>query len=78
MGASLLQLYIQKKELSQKKSRRNLCKLKNPAVITKGRLILEWYFGVFKSSKKWTFLTGFHPSLNMGQIQKLKVIYYIG
>ena len=31
---------------------------------SKGQLISEWFFGVFKSSKKWTFsLTHFCPSL---------------
>ena len=31
--------------------------------VSKGQLISEWNFGVFKSSKKWTFLTDFCPSL---------------
>ena len=41
-------------------------------VVSKGQLISEWNFGVFKSSKKTTkFLTGFCPSFIVKKIDRL-------
>ena len=44
----------------------------NRTSTAKGQLISEWFFGVFKSSKKWTFsLTDFSLASKMGQIKKI-------
>jgi hypothetical protein len=47
-------------------------------IYTKGQLTSEWFFGVFKSPKKWTFFWQiFALASEMGQIKKLQAIYYI-
>ena len=49
--------------------------LRITALASKGELISEWNFGVFKSSKKWTFFWQiFTLASKMGQIKKLKAI----
>ena len=51
--------------------------MKLQKLVIKGQLISEWFFGVFKSSKKGTFFFDRLAS-KMGHIKRLKSIYSIG
>ena len=51
--------------------------MKLQKLVIKSQLISKWFFVVFKSSKKLTFLTDFALVFKLGHIKKLKAINYI-